>query len=1011
MLKYIIHRPIAVILSFLSLLIIGVILFGKIPISLLPQVQVPQIIIFNTYPNSPATTVEKNFLQPVREKLSSIEGLNSIESKAINHYGTVYLNFEYGTRMDLAYIEVNEKLDLLTNQFPKDLGRPQVIRVNTSDIPIVRLQITPRSNSNLLEVSDFALKVLRKRLEQIDGVSLVDINGQQDGIILIRPKSNLLSSLGIKEDIIFNTINSYSLDFGSLNVKNGQYRYLVKLENTVESIEQIKQIPIHTKSGLVVLLSEIAEISTEYENPSGYHLFNSGESLVMTIHKQDRSRMNNLIPKINTTVEKFKKDYPRVDFALTQDQSFLLDAGISNLKQDLIYGGILTILLLFLFLGNWASPILMSISIPLSLIITFILFYIFNISLNIISLSGLALGIGMLIDNSIVVIDSISRKRKKGLNATDSAIEGTNEVITPVISQVLTTVAVYIPLVLLSGIAGVLVFDQSIALSISLGVSLLVAFILIPLLYRLFLKSPFSDIKDDTIFYSWISKGYHKMIDHILKHKLIYVIITIAIMPLGFIFISFIPKRTLPKISQTDSQVIIDWNEPIGVGENLKRTKELIGRFDTGVLYTESDIGIKKYLLQGNRNSIQQTEIYFSYLTEEIRLQKENEIKIWIRNNYPSAIINVEEAPNAFTQLFRNSSNYLEARFRSISDQNGINELTSIQKIINNTHPGNLGSGFSMEKSLEVLYDYDKMSLYGINRDDIIKKLQIEFGNYQISEIKKFGEIIPIQISSNSGQHNLVSNQFVDSKNKISYPISEFISLYYTEEPKEVSADIGGVYKSIYWENQNINFDYLMDKVTQDAVLYDYKVDFIGRYFEDNRNLTQLWYIFFIVLFLLYIILAFQYESLIQPFLVMLTIPIGISGGMFMLWIMGGTLDVMAAIGFIVILGLIVDDPILKVETLNRLQKKYLNMGLKKDSQLLMRMIHEAGDICLKPLLMVSLTTSFALLPVLFVGGIGNDLQKPLALVIIGGLTIGTFFTTWFVPLAFWFLNKHKFNE
>nr|WP_315821824.1 efflux RND transporter permease subunit [Paraflavitalea speifideiaquila] len=280
----------------------------------------------------------------------------------------------------------------------------------------------------------------------------------------------------------------------------------------------------------------------------------------------------------------------------------------------------MTILLLFLFLGNIASPLLMSISIPLSLLITFLFFYLFNISFNIISLSGLALGIGMLIDNSIVVIDNITRKRQGGLEMEESSIQGTNEVITPVISQVLTTVAVYAPLVLLSGIAGALVLDQGIGLTISLGVSLLVAFILSPLLYKLFLKTDPGKLKKDTLVYEWVAKGYHRMIHHILHHKWIYFLVTLLIMPVGIWLASQMPVAALPALEKKESLLLIDWNDAIDARENLERVKRLQSVIQPGCLATEAEVGLKQFLLQQDNTSIQKAEVYFSCGNEASKL-------------------------------------------------------------------------------------------------------------------------------------------------------------------------------------------------------------------------------------------------------------------------------------------------------------------------------------------------------------------------------------------------------
>jgi len=936
--------------------------------------------------------------------------LKNIESRTANHTGLIYLTFEYGTRMNLAYIEASEKLDQLTPNFPRDMPRPQVMRINTSDIPVIRLQAIPKAGISYLEVSALAEKILKKRLEQLEGVSLVDINGKQSGIIAVTPNQAALIALGLSESKIVETIKNANQELGGLSVKDGQYRYFVKLLNTTGA-ETIGRLPIRLKDGSVIALHTVASVRLEPTKQTGYHLFNGKEGLVITVQKQPDSRMNELVPKVEEAAALFKKDYPQAEFALTQDQTFLLDAGISNLEQDLVYAGILTVLLLFMFLGHWASPVLMSISIPVSLIITFIFFYLFGISFNIISLSGLALGIGMLIDNSIVVIDSIMRKQRSGMSRLESSVEGTNEVIVPVISQVLTTVAVYAPLVLLSGMAGALVLDQAIGLTISLGTSLLAAFILAPLLCKMLLKNRGEKWKEDTVFYKQTAKGYHKMIHHILSHKLVYFIITLLLMPMGFWLAACIPVSALPTIEKKESLVTIDWNAPVDAQENLRRVKELLETIQANCTVTEAEVGIKQFLLQHDNNSIQQVTLYFACPRERLKFSTDAQLKEWIKQRYPQAFVQIADAPNAFTQLFISAKPYFEARFKpvksSADDKGHFSKMQDMLRSIPNQNYS-LGQGMLREPSISVTMDYTKMALYRVERSAIEEVLRRQFGLYAISEIKRFGEAQTIRLKTDRETMAAKLESAVASPSGALYPLRQFISLGDEQQAKFITSDKTGEYKSIIFEDKKLDMPSLQKQLISASAAHGFMADFTGDYFESRQQLKQLQIVFLVVIFLMYFILALQYNDLIQPLVVMATIPLGITGGMFFLWLTGGTLDVMSAIGFIVVLGLIVDDPILKIEALNKLEKKYRALGLKHDEQLLERIIHEAGDLCLKPLLLVSLTTSIAMVPVLVVEGIGNDLQKPMAIVIIGGLTVGTFFTTWFIPLAYWYLIKWR---
>ncbi|AEE50702.1 efflux RND transporter permease subunit [Haliscomenobacter hydrossis] len=1009
MIHYLLQRPIAVLLSFIVLCIFGLIALNLLPISLLPDVDVPQIVVKVSYPNTAAEALEARIIRPLRETLTGIPGLKDIESRSSNHRGIIYLAFEYNTKMDLAYIEVNERIDRLSAQFPRDMPRPQTTRINTSDIPIVRLQVTPKIQEDFVQISDLVDKLIKRRLEQLEGISIVDINGLQQTNIAIEPHREVLQALHVSENDLAQTIQAANLDFGGLSVRDGNYQYFVKVSNGFESIADIGRLPVPTTSGLSVPLAKLATIRSIAEPPSGYHLFNGQPALGITIQKQAASRMNELVPRIQNLVKQFEKDYPQANFALTQDQTYLLNAGINNLYQDLMYGGILAVLVLFLFLGNYASSGLMSLNIPISLIITFALFYVLGISLNIISLSGLALGIGMLIDNSIIVLDSITRKRREGMAMLASCERGISEVVTPVLSQVLTTVAVYAPLILLPGLAGLLVYDQAIALTISLGVSLVVAFILSPLLYKLFLGNKPQSIKEDTRFYLWILAGYHRMIQFIFQRKILFFSITCLFGLLAFWLFPKIPIANLPKVEKRETLVKIDWQTPLSVEENVQRVQKLDRVLASSAVSREAEVGIPQFLLASADQSIQQAQVYYACKNQSEKESLDQKAKAWLQKTYPGASFQFEDASNAFTQLFNASNPYFEIRLRPANGHYNAAILEGLKASMPSFPLPNpqLGLGIAKEPSIKLLVDAEKMALYGVDWNNLQEKFRLLFGHYPITELRKFSGAQQMHFTSEKGKIDDLLQQGITTSHGNTLPIAAFVKYELDEMPKYITADKSGKYVALSLDENSPQIAQAKTKILHWANQHGFTAGFSGNYFEGLQNSHALFKIFLISLLLLYFILALQFENLIQPLLVMLTIPLGVTGALLLLYLQQGALDIMAAIGFVVVLGIIVDDPILKVEVINRLLKLYESSGMSR-RQALEKAIHDAGDISLKPLLMTSLTTSLALVPVLFTPGIGSDLQKPMVFVIIGGLTIGTFFTTWFIPLAYWFITKKK---
>ena len=978
--------------------------FFQVPISLLPNIDSSKIVVKVRHPNASASLVELSALQPLRETLSTIYGLTDIESVSASHVGNLYLTFDRGTQMDLAFIEVNEKLDLAMNLLPISLERPQVAKISSSDIPVVRIQINPTLDEDYLQVSNLTDKIIKKRFEQIDGVALIDINGVQEPTIEVTPISGRMQAFGIQDSELVRFIQESNIELGSLIVRDGHYRYFVKLANGLKTVKDFKKIPIRLAQGNTIPLEEIAVVKESIEDPTGYHLFNGKRGLVLAIHKESNARMNKLLNQIKGLVEVLKSEYPQVEFDLTQNQSFVLEAGISNLYQSLLFGVIFCIACLFFFSGNYIVPLLIGISIPASIVLTFIFFHAFGLTFNIISLSGLALGIGMLIDNSIVVLNHISSIHKAGNSVRVSCIIGVNEVAAPVLSSVLTTAAVYGPLVYLSGMAGELVLDQGIALTISLLVSLAIAFLLNPVMYKLFIKEG-THLKEDTFFYLMIKVQYHKLIHAVFKRKRGYLAGTMLTLPIGLTLLFLLPINTLPTVEYSETVVDLDWNEPIQIDENRQRVSSMVGQVQKYTNAWEADIGIRQFLLELENNSVQKNQLYYRCSSAESKIKSEQLLRDWLGANYPDATYSIQNAENAFTQLFEDNSPYFEVRFKpSTIDQMALNLDNELNRLTGKSWQR--GLGLFREENIEIEIDDVKLAVYDVSLRALDDELKLRFGNNAITNIEMFGDRKVVRLKpENEGLDKRLEYKVI-ARNGEAYPLSAFVNYRVEAAPRYFTADRSGVYQSYYLANdKETDFNEIRRLVETFASRLGMSVQFKGSYFNSRQLLNDMMFIFIVTCLLLYFILAVEFENLVHPLLVMLSMPLGVVGSLIALYISGGTLDVMSAIGFVVVLGIIVDDPILKVETMNRLRKQYKRDG-SDNNESLENAIHAAGDICLKPVLVTSLTTCLALLPILFMKGIGAELQKPMVWVVVGGLSIGTFLVLWFVPLSYWFLER-----
>ncbi len=1009
MLRFLLYRPIGVLLSVAALLTASLLAVFHLPVSLLPELEVPAITVRVRYPNASPAETEQNALRPIRDALSALDGLKQIESRAGSESGVVELLFDYGVPISLLYIEVNEKIDRLTDQFPPGMPRPQVNRLNVSDIPVMRLQVIPKDVRAYPEVSELANRVLKKRFEQLEGVALVDLNGKRQPMVSVSPDPARIRAYGLDEAGVLQAIEQANRPLGGLSVRDGYFRYYLKVGGGLEGKESVAGILVQSPSGPVPL-SALAEVRESLERPLGYHLYNGQEGLVLTVHKQPQAQVPVLMPKLRETVSQLMEEYPSVSFAVTQDQSALLEAGIGNLRTSLLFGGLFAFLVLFLFLGNPRLPLVMGISLPVSLLLSFLLFQAFGLTINIVSLSGLALGLGMLIDNAIIVLDNISRYRVLGLGLADSCVKGTTEVMGALTSSVLTTLSVFVPLVFLSGVAGALFYDQAVSVAVILGVSLLVAFVLLPLLYRLLVAGDGKRAVAESPVFRPFRKAYDVLYHWVFRFRAPVFALLLLLSAASGATLGLLPREGLPAIARNESLLRLDWNEAVDVVENLRRVRLATQVVEGLALVTEADAGLNELLLQAEEARPTSAEIYMRFSGPGPMAEARQKLAAWLQGQYPQARWELVNAPNAFDQLFSADKPYFEARIRSLRAGEPVpaEKLSPLLADMAEKQGARPGAGTGRETVVHLETDREKLLRHGLKSDQVQETIRRQFSDYTIAEIKQFGSSTPIRMPNAPQDLAEKLNTLLVGNGKGGHvPLGAVVSHRYETGYAQLAADRLGLYHAAEWAG--LPPPGVQQAVKKAAAAQGLNLDFKGQYFDDQENLRQLAWVFAISVALLYFILAAQFESFLQPLIVVFTLPLGVGGSVLLLALAGQTLNVMSAIGIIVMLGIMVNDAILKVDTYNQLLKKSLaglpaGAGKKASRAVLAGVLHEAGTIRLKPVLMTTVTTVLALTPVVFAGGLGGDLQRPLALAVAGGLAVGSFTALFFVPLGYWFI-------
>lgn len=1000
MLHSILQRPVGVLMSFLIILIFSCLAFFKLPVSLLPETDVPQIIIKVNLPNASPAEIEQNVLRLIRDKMLTIPRLKDIRSEANSENGIVELFFDYGAQMQYAYLEANEKIDQLSPNLPRNLPRPQVIRINTADVPLIRLQVIP-TRIDLVAASELTEKVIKKRLEALPGISMVDINGLKRKMIGVRFKHEQLNALQITEKHVLQAIQENNQELGAISVLDGQYRYFLKFNTRMANIADLQKLFVSTPKGNAIPITQVADFEETTEQAQAIHLADQKAALVLTLHKQANAQMDKLMPLIEENVQIFQKEYPYVHFKTSQNQYTLLEAGISNLQNDLFWGGLFAFLILFVFIGNYQVPLIIGVILPSSLVMSFLVFWVFGTSINVVSLSGLALGLGMTIDNAIIIFDNISKKRLQGQPLMQACVSGTAEMFAPLFSSGLTTLAVFVPLVFLSGLAGAFTTDQAISVGAILATSLLVSCVLLPLLYVLFFRKTQRLPKEDTRLYLFLLKSYKKIVAFLfIKPRLSFAIfLSVGVLGLGMAFL--LPIEGLPEIKRNDILIKINWNEPISLAENEQRVNIILEKYKKYCQFSESDIGISQFLFRKEAQTLQEAELYIDFKKFEHKNALKKEINEFLLRNFPQARFQIADAPNVFDLIFGSRVPYYEAKVRNINtllpvESQKMEQVSSKIKMKNEAT--RLGKGLQTETQVKIEINEQTLALHQISREVVLQKLKNIFSEAEITSLKNFGTVLPVRLIENKVNfQEKVEKSFIRLDSNAVYPLSSFIKISFTTDYKTICADKTGIFHSLEYpkaEDEKIN--QVQKNIVSEVQKANLQVDFAGQYFENRENLQQLLIILLISIALLYLILTVEFESLRQPLIVLLTLPLGFTGSLLGLWIGGASLNVMSAIGLVVMLGVIDNEAILKIDTINRLRKQ---MPLDEA-------IEKAGEICFKPVLMTSLTNILAMTPFLFDTGIGGDLQRPFVLAIIGGLSFGTFTALFFVSLAYRVLVK-----
>lgn len=1012
--KFAVKYPVSVLMITLGVCLLGMISYNKLGTDLFPDLKNPALYINLEAGERPPEEIEKQFVQQIESMAARQEGVKNVISSSYVGSASITVEYDWDQDMDAAFLDLQRSMSQIAQN--TEITSLDVSRYDANATPIMVISMEHNEIKDMNELRKIAENYMRSEFVRLDGVADIQLNGQEEAYIEINTNSYMLDAFNLTAETIASKIESMNRNVSGGSIVNDDIQYTVKGVNLIKSIDDIGNIIVAFKEpastnntgGNVkapVYLKDVAEINVKNREPKNLARFNGDRVLSISIYKENKYNTVKAVENILVKLDDLKKSMPGYEFNVISNQGDFIGASIGEVKDSAVMGILLAMVVLYVFLRRINTTLIVSVSIPVSIIATFNLMYFNGLTINIMTLGGLALGAGMLIDNAIVVMENIYRNLENGLSPKEAAIKGASEVSGAITSSTLTTIVVFLPIVYIQGAAGELFKEQAWTVSFSLLSSLFVAILLIPMLASRYIKAPKRNGESIQI------KGYGKFVGKLLKRRYLVVGIAVIVMVGSYMLLPLIDKEFMPKAESKEFSIFMTL-EP---GTKLQSTdqaaatiEDLVKEFGgDNIEWIYTQVGPSGNESQNSESSPEEEN------QAEIKVKLKSDTKIDadflianLSHNYslPDGIdISFEKEQSALQSILgtEGAPVIIEIKGEEIAL---IEELSDEIKERIASVKGIYDVKTSMEKGapeVNISIDRLKSGIYGVDITSVASQIKEKLNGKTAGSYETEGEPIDIEIKvpeiALEELHNLEITQG-DKK----YRLGEIAEVTITSVPKEISRN-----------NQNrigrvtamLEKDYTLGSVAPAINAQLKEVQFPAKYSakitgeEEKRaeSFNGLSFALILSIILVYMVMASQFESLRHPFTILLTIPLAGVGCIYAFLLAGATLNMMAFIGIIMLAGIAVNNSILLVDATNK---------LKESGSSLSDALMGAAQQRIRPIVMTSLTTILALLPMCFGFGEGASLRSPMALAVIGGLFTSTIMTLVVIPCVYYIFDK-----
>ncbi len=1017
--KLVITRPILTSMVYLAVILFGALSLRNIPINLLPNVEFPKITIITAFPNSSPTEIENLVTKPITETVGTINGIERIDSESIEGYSYVTIRFKNNKNINFAILEVRERIDLIREMLPQDSSKPIITRFDPTKAPIAELVFFSKNLTNPKNLRTYINENIKVYMDRIDGVALVKLTGGYKKEILIdidpeKMNSYFLSILEIKSHIMQRNAN-----YPAGQIPVGKKDVLVRAVGEYEQVEDIgKTIITVNPEGAPVYLGEFSSIEETFKDRTGIARYNGKECVVAYIYKEAGKNTVEISENIQKEMIALKEKFgDNIEIELAYDESKFIKQSIQNLFGNLIVGSILAFIALLLILRNFLSPFILLCVIPASLFPTFLFFSISDISLNMMSLGGLALGVGMLFDNSNVVLSGIERNLSKFEKLNDAVLAGAQEVTTSVFSATTTTVLVFLPIAFIKSIIGLVFSEMAKAIVISLLMSLVISLTLVPMLASVFYKkrknesNPFFDSIEKIE--EKVFSSYEKKLTLSLKIPQLIITAIIGAFAFSFFLSLFVKKEFIPKVDTGEFSIHLK----LEAGTPLKSTSEIVSQIE-GLLYKKEDVrsvlsnigGEDEEGIGSIGSKLATNEAILRVVLKESSSFSTYEFIPLLRKEIQEIThseIVFSPGGDKIGGLLSQNSGGMELLI--VGDD--IEELASLgQKIKSGISeiPGVVDSKSAMEnKTKEIRFKFENLQLarYGFSSDFIANYLKTGAKGQVTSKIKLRDYDVDIRIKFQKPFLKTLEDLKrlrLRTNNSEIVELSQMIEVEeaynYTSILRLGNSRVNLISANLTPEESESAIEKIEDYVKTIKTPDGVKLQFSGDKENLNESLKDLFLSFILAGVLIYMLLSGQFESLKYSLVMICTIPLVFIGIFPALLLTGKSINVSSFMGIILLIGIVVDNASLFYE--------YLHLNLEEFP--LNKAVIQSGKVILRPMLMNNSTTILGMLPVVLGFGKGGEFQAPLGVVVISGLLSCVFLTLFLIPVLFNQLLKGK---